>query len=172
MPNDDQRGGAAVLILAVVAAAAIGLGSAWWLAQPDRTLGQYDRLAGEIGCQCGTCPLRPIATCGCGFASGMLTELHELVDEGLPDQEVMSTLIVRYNESIRIKPASSGFELTAWAVPILLLTVGAVALAGTLVRWTQVESGEVEHPAETTAAPTDSSRLRELMEKELEEFGD
>ena len=104
------------LVLAAVVAVALGLGSAWWMAQPDTTVSQYERLGAEIGCQCGTCPMRPIATCGCGFADGMLGELRTLVDEGHDDDEVMATFAARYGDAVRIKPASSGLDLTAWAV--------------------------------------------------------
>ena len=87
------------------------------MAQPDHRIDSFTRLAGEIGCQCGTCPLRPIATCGCGYADGMLAELRELVDTGQSDEQIMTTLATRYDPSVRIKPSGSGFDLVAWAAP-------------------------------------------------------
>ncbi len=146
-------GNGTVLLLTAVAAAALGLGAAWWMAQPDHSIDPFTRLAGEIGCQCGTCPLRPIATCGCGFADGMLAELHELVDSGQSDEQIMATLESRYDPSVRIKPDGAGFGLAAWAAPILLLTVGAVAVGAVLSRLTRRED--------------DDGRLREIVEREL-----
>lgn len=165
-------------VLAAIGAAAFGLGSAWLLAQSPGGLTQFDRLAGEIGCQCGTCPLRPIGTCGCGFADGMLEELGVLVQQGDDDGAIMTTLVSRYNESIRIKPASSGLGLAAWAAPMLLLTLGAVAVAAVLARWTRSAAGpEGPHGDEGRAsadAPEDPerARLRELIDRELREIGD
>lgn len=169
-------------ILAAVVAAAVGVGSAWMLAQSPRGLSQYERLGAEIGCQCGTCPLRPILTCGCGFAAGMLDELHTLVDEGHDDGAIMTTFAARYDESIRIKPASSGLDLAAWAAPMLLLTVGAVVVAAVLSRMARPEAATVELTASpagaTEADPSEAaegaeqSRLREIVDRELSDLGD
>ena len=103
----------------------------------------------------------------------MLTELHELVDEGLSDQEVMNTFVVRYNESIRIKPASSGFDLTAWAAPIMLLTVGAVGIGSVIIRWVKSSRSAAARSAASAAADEHvdatppASRAREIVEREL-----
>lgn len=160
-------------LLAAVAAAAIGLGTAWMLAQAPRGMSQFDRLGAEIGCQCGTCPLRPIATCGCGFADGMLDELHELVDGDHSDDEIMATFVSRYNESIRIKPSSSGLDLIAWAAPMLLLTVGAVAVAAVVRRWAAgaADGAAAAEDGDTESAPAaETSALRERLERELQEL--
>ncbi len=160
--------------LGAVAAALVGLGSAWWLAQPDRSLDPATRLAAEIGCQCGTCPHRPIATCGCGFADGMLAELQEMVDAGMGDEEILTTFASRYDESVRIRPRAGGWSLAAWAVPLMLLSVGAVLLAGVVSRW----AGGRAHTATAAAAPeaeadaappdADAAALRARLERELE----
>jgi len=165
-------------VAAGIGAVALGLGAAWLVAQPPSNLGQYDRLAGEIGCQCGTCPLRPIATCGCGFADGMLDELRALVDEGHGDDEIFTTFVARYNESIRISPRSDGVALTAWAAPLLLLTVGAVVVAGVLARWARVPDApdETMDPSAGTPASgendSDDQRLRAAVDRELEELNE
>lgn len=162
-----------MLAVAVLLAAGLGLGAAWWVAQPPAGLSQFDRLAGEIGCTCGTCPLRPIATCGCGFADGMLGELQELVAESQSDEEIMVAFVASYGDQIRIAPASSGMDLTAWAAPMLLLTVGAVAMGGLILRWVtspEIETGDAPStpPVGGSAAP--ESELHEQVERELEEL--
>jgi cytochrome c-type biogenesis protein CcmH/NrfF len=159
-------------VLAGVFAAVIGLGGGWWAAQPDRSLSQYERLGAEIGCQCGTCPIRPIATCGCAFADGMLSELAGLTDGALDDDEVLTTFVGRYNESIRIKPAGSGFDLVAWVAPMLLLTIGAVGVAAVLYRWvTNEESAAAEAPGEPAVGAAldevDDAAARALVERDL-----
>jgi cytochrome c-type biogenesis protein CcmH/NrfF len=175
VPNRSEAGNAKVLAVAAVLAAVVGLAAGWWVAQPAAGLSQFDRLAGEIGCQCGTCPLRPIATCGCGFADGMLAELEEHVTSGQSDEEIMVAFIASYNESIRIAPSTSGLNLTAWAAPMLLLTVGAVALAGLILRWVSIvdtpgESASGKQPTSTASTNAESSHLHDLVERELEEM--
>lgn len=143
--RQGQEGSGRWLAIAAVAAAAIGLAAAWLVAQPPSGLDQYSRLGGEIGCTCGTCPLRPILTCGCGFADTMLAELRQMVDEGNDDDAIMTAFAANYGESIRIAPHGSGFDLAVWAAPMLFLTLGAVAIAAIIVRW-------VRRPASQAAA--------------------
>ena len=162
-----------MLAVAVLLAAGLGLGAAWWVAQPPSGLSQFDRLAGEIGCTCGTCPLRPIATCGCGFADGMLGELQELVAESQSDEEIMVAFVASYGDQIRIAPASSGMDLTAWAAPMLLLTVGAVAMGSLILRWVtspEIETGDAPSTPPVAGAAAAESELHEQVERELEEL--
>ncbi len=161
-----------LFVLAGIFAAVIGLGGGWWAAQPHGSLSQYERLGAEIGCQCGTCPIRPIATCGCAFADGMLNELAALTDGSLDDDEVLTTFVGRYNESIRIKPAASGFDLIAWVAPMLLLTIGAVGVAAVLYRWvTNEESAAAELPdaaaADAVVDKPDDAAARALVERDI-----
>ena len=166
-----EDGTGKLLLLTAVVAAALGLGAAWWMAQPDYSTNSFTRLSGEIGCQCGTCPLRPIATCGCGYADGMLAELRELIDSGQSDEQVMTTLVARYDASVRIKPEGAGLGLAAWAAPILLLTVGAVGVGSVLARWTR-RSADNSCDEATTTDRDDDARLREIVERELSSLED
>lgn len=165
------------LIVAAIVAAAVGLGGGWWAAQPNSQLSQFERLGAEIGCQCGTCPLRPIATCGCGFADGMLAELAVLAEGSQSDAEVMTTFATRYNPSVRIKPASTGIGLLAWIAPMILLTVGAVGVGAVLLRWAAASEGEADgapRPAgvETASTADESDTARAIVERELEDLAD
>lgn len=178
MVAKNNSGSAGIgLVVAGFLAVVVGLGTAWWMAQPDRSVGQYERLSGVIGCMCGTCPNRPIATCGCGFAENMLGELRDLVDEGHDDDQIMTTFVARYSEAIRIKPRGSGMDLTAWAAPMVLLSLGAVFLGAVLVRWTRrgadvpgstPASAEDEAPEAVTEDETD--RLLARVDRELSEL--
>lgn len=163
--------------LAAIAAAALGLGGAWWLAQPDTSVSQYERLAMEIGCQCGTCPNRPILTCGCGFADNMLGELRAVTGQGQSDDQVMATFVSSYNPSVRIKPAGRGLDLTAWAAPLILLTVGAVALGAAVASWTRRDGAGGDDGISSRQDGADiggdeRDRLRRQVERELGELGD
>ncbi len=179
--GNNQAGSATLIVLTALAAGALGLASAWWMAQPDHRIDPFTRLAGEIGCQCGDCNLRPIGTCGCGFADGMLAELRELVDTGQSDEQVMTTLVARYNSTIRIKPDSSGFGLLAWAVPILLLTMGAVGVGAVLSHWARKDFDDDDPSKPPVASPStpattmqddNDARLRAIVERELDSLSD
>lgn len=106
-----------------------------WLSRSPAGLDQYDRLSAEIGCLCGTCPLRPIGTCGCGFADGMLARLRAEAGDGKTDDEIMAVFVADYGSSIQIKPRGSGVGLLAWAAPIIFLMVGGVFVAAIISHW-------------------------------------
>jgi cytochrome c-type biogenesis protein CcmH/NrfF len=165
------------LVVAAIIAAAVGMGGGWWAAQPHGHLTQFERLGAEVGCQCGTCPLRPIATCGCAFADGMLAELAGLTDGSQSDAQIMTTLVTRYNPSVRIKPAATGVGLLAWVAPMILLTVGAVGVGAALLRWTASDGQEADAnsggPATANVgAPGDAGEARAIVERELADLGD
>jgi len=163
------------LIVAAVIAAAVGLGGGWWAAQPHSHLSQFDRLGAEIGCQCGTCPLRPIATCGCGFADRMLAELAVLTEGSQSDGEIMNTFESRYDPSVRIKPSSTGIGLFAWIAPMMLLTVGAVAVGTILARWASARESEADAAPGATAIPAGASEpdeARAIVEREIADLMD
>lgn len=130
-----MAGKAAPFLLAGLAAVFLAVPTAWWLASAPAAPGQYERLGAEIGCQCGTCPNRPIATCGCGFADRMLGQLRDEVSRGRSDEAILASFESSYGPAIRIKPASSGIDLAAWLAPMMLLLGGAVAVSAVLAHW-------------------------------------
>lgn len=169
--GQQQRGSGRVLAIAAVLAAAFGLAAGWKIAQPPANLDQYARLGGEIGCTCGTCPLRPIATCGCAFADGMLDVLQTLVDEGNDDAAIMVAFVDQYGDSIRIAPHSSGFDLAVWVAPMMLLSLGAVGIGAFILRWTRTAKPPDPPDGPPAEAPSvsDASLLAQV-EAELAEL--
>jgi cytochrome c-type biogenesis protein CcmH len=182
-----------LLVFTVLAVAALVLAVPFsmWLAQSPADQSQAERLGHEIGCVCGTCPLRPIATCGCGFADGMLARLDQEVAAGRTDEEVMAVFVAEYGSQIKIKPEGSGVGLMAWLAPMALLMVGAVVMAGVISHWRDQRSAGGEVPGDATgtvvnassergAADADSSApaekqpdlYRDIVERELDALDD
>ena len=175
----QQHTASPALILCAVAAALVAVAAGWWIAQPPADLTPHDRIAAEIGCVCGTCPNRPIATCGCGFADGMLAELQTLLDEGSDEPTIRAAFVERYGNQVKIVPSARGFELTAWAAPLVLLLVGAVIVGGLLTGWTRAatvttddQPGSPQPAAKPSATAVDAgeSELRERVERELDDY--
>ncbi len=169
-----QRGGATVFVVAGICALLLAVPLSMWLSRAPSGLSQFDRLGTEIGCQCGTCPMRPIATCGCGFADGMLARLSAETAAGKNDAEIMAVFAAEYGPGIKIKPDGSGFGLLAWLAPISLLMVGGVVTAAVIARWREQGSLDV-HETEAAAEPTpggEDDEYRQLVERELGSLGD
>jgi cytochrome c-type biogenesis protein CcmH len=182
-----ERGGAVVFVVIGLVALLAAVPFSIWLSRAPASLTQYERLATEIGCTCGTCPHRPIGTCGCGFADGMLANLRTEVDAGKTDAQIKAVFAAQYGDGTRIKPEASGLDLMAWLAPMALLMVGLVGMAAIIAHWRAAhvaavagEPGEA-HPAgapaagavaaggsttaSTDAAPAD--RYRDIVEREL-----
>ena len=191
-----EGGGAVVFVVLGLVALLAAVPFSIWLSRAPASLTQYERLATEIGCTCGTCPLRPIGTCGCGFADGMLANLRTEVEAGKTDAQIKAVFVAQYGDGTRIKPEASGLDLMAWLAPMALLMVGLVGMAAIIAHWRAAhvaavagEPGEA-HPAgapesaaaaagsaaastgaaAAAAASTDASpadRYRDIVEREL-----
>ncbi len=59
----------------------------------------------------------------------------KLVDAGRSKAEIKDALVAQYGASVLAQPEASGFDLTAYLVPVLAILVAAVALAFSLARW-------------------------------------
>ncbi len=174
-PNESGR--ATLFAAAALAALFLAIPFSIWLARSPASLSQADRLGAEIGCVCGTCPLRPIATCGCGFADGMLARLDQEIAAGHSDDEIMAAFVAEYGASIKIKPEGSGVGLLAWLAPMAFLMVGVVAMAGIISHWRAKHAEEAPAQAAgngnaepAAAAAGDGDRYRKLLERELDDL--
>lgn len=181
--SNYQSGRIGIFVALAIAAFFVAIPTSMWLARPPSNVTQAERLGAEIGCTCGTCPLRPIATCGCGFADTMLVRLDTEVTAGRTDDEIMAIFVADYGNSIRIKPKGTGFDLMVWAAPMVLLMVGAVAMGAVISNWrSQSDLGLEKTPLDEQRArdpepspslsSTDPTRYLEIVEDELDSFED
>ena len=179
--SNYQSGRVGIFAALAMAAFFVAIPTSMWLARPPSDVTQAERLGAEIGCTCGTCPHRPIATCGCGFADTMLGRLDTEVAAGRTDDEIMAIFAADYGNSTKIKPGGTGFDLMVWAAPMVLLMVGAVAMGAVISNWrAQSDSGlektlideqrAMDPEASPSPSSTDPSRYREIVEGELDSF--
>lgn len=186
LSGGNQSGRTILFAVAAIAALLLAVPFSMWLSQAPASLTQTERLGAEIGCVCGTCPLRPIATCGCGFADGMLARLDQEISAAHSDDEIMATFVAEYGTAIKIKPAGTGIGLIAWLAPMAFLMVGAVVLGGVISHWRanqpadglQASAGQAETgvAGSEAAASADGSAkadpFRDIVERELDAFDD
>ncbi len=59
----------------------------------------------------------------------------KLVAAGKSKAEVKDALVAQYGEEVLAQPDASGFDLSAYLVPILAILIAAVAVAYSVVRW-------------------------------------
>src|SRR6478736_2304058 len=74
----------------------------------------------------------------------------KLVAEGKSKSEVKDALVAQYGPSVLALPKASGFDLSAYLVPILALAIAVPALAFSVLRWRR--SGREDEPSANQAA--------------------
>jgi cytochrome c-type biogenesis protein CcmH len=117
---------AAALVLALVVALALAPGAA---AESDTTLNEVEA---EVMCPvCGT--LLQLAESP--QAQREKAFVSRLIAEGRDKQEIKDALVAEYGSEVLALPQDSGFDLSAYVVPIVAFAVAAIALALGVLRW-------------------------------------
>lgn len=115
-------------------------------------------LGKRVKCMCGGCN-DAAGSCyhsggtfsgPCDTALGMLKEIDEHVARGESDGAILKSFVQQYGPTVLIEPPKSGFNLTAWIMPIAVPFLALGALYGILRRWQQPRGAT---PATATRVP-------------------
>jgi cytochrome c-type biogenesis protein CcmH/NrfF len=93
----------------------------------------------------------------------------KLVAEGKSKAEVKDALVAQYGASVLALPKASGFDLSAYLVPILGIAIAAVALLFSVLRWRR-SGRENEPPATNDAASAPQGDDAERLEADLSRY--
>ena len=80
------------------------------------------------------------------------------IARGDSKQEIKDALVREYGQQVLALPDDSGFDLSAYLVPILAFIAGAAALAVGVLRWRR--RGEDEPPGPMAPAPSEEEAER------------
>ena len=92
----------------------------------------------------------------------------KLVAEGKSKAEVKDALVAQYGPSVLALPKASGFDLSAYLVPIIAIAIAAVALAFSVLRWRR--SGRENEPAAGEVAGAPQGEDAERLEADLSRY--
>lgn len=67
--------------------------------------------------------------------------ISRLIEEGKSEGQVKDALVAEYGDEVLALPQGSGFDLSAYLVPIVAFLLAAVALAVAVVRWRRAGGG-------------------------------
>lgn len=83
----------------------------------------------------------------------------KLVAAGKSKAEVKDALVAQYGKEVLAQPDASGFDLSAYLVPVLAILLAAAALTFSVLRWRR--DGNRESTADTAKPPRgeDAERL-------------
>jgi cytochrome c-type biogenesis protein CcmH len=89
--------------------------------------------------------------------------IAELIAQGKTKQEVKDALVAEYGPRVLAQPASDGFDLTAWIVPVLATLAALVLVLTTARRWRRARDAGTPGTAGAAGAggldPDDERRL-------------
>lgn len=83
----------------------------------------------------------------------------KLVAAGKSKAEVKDALVAQYGSDVLALPKASGFDLTAYLVPILAILLAAVAVAYSVLRWRRGGDGPAAGEAPRPPGGEEAERL-------------
>ena len=127
------------------------------------------KLGNRVMCMCGGCN-DTAAKCNhmggnfsgpCETAQAELKELNDRVGQGKADDLVLQSFVQEYGPTVLISPPTTGFDLWAWLMPVLVPLIGIALVWMVVARWRRklaVAAGPPISPELLARARSDISR--------------
>ena len=151
-----RRVRAAVTGLAVLLFIALTLGTALPALAVDATpplptpqlQQRYLALTHELRCM--QCQDESLADSEVNLAGQMRAEVHDLLLQGLSDQQVRYYFVSRYGEFILYKPLMNWRNAWLWAAPALLMLIGLIVGIRIIARRRHLVAQDADEPTDDT----------------------
>ena len=115
---------------------------------------RYKALSQEL--RCPKCQNQNIADSNAPISRDLRAIVHEQLEAGATDEEIIDFLVDRYGEFVRYRPGMDANTLWLWSAPLILLVM-AVAVVVTQIR--------KDRDGQTISSNTErASRLREKFD--------
>ena len=118
---------------------------------------RYYMLSQEL--RCPKCQNQNIADSNAPISQDLRRLLHQQLQAGSSDEEILDYMVARYGEFVRYRPRFGGVSLLLWAAPALLL------LAGMVIMLLVLRSRNGAGKGSAALGPDDRARLDQLLEK-------
>lgn len=125
--------------LAIVAVALSALIMSTRVDGPPRTNEDRVRSLSE-DFACPTCDGQSVAESNAVAAEQIRLEIRRQVDSGRTDEQITESLVASFDESIDLRPRSSGLVGLVWTVPVVVMVFGFAGLATVFRRWNRAET--------------------------------
>jgi len=133
----------------------------------------FKEVSESLVCRCGCNKLLTICEMqGCHSATPMRAEIKEKLAEGEDKEAILAGFVDRYGLVVLSAPPMSGFHLSAWIMPFVVLIAGAWIARRVLGSWkrqtAETRAESPGKPGKKIAKVTDEQRAR--IERELQDF--
>lgn len=126
--------------------------------------GAVRSVTSQLICVCG-CSNMVVASCECGKAKQMTGEAQELLSSGLDTRAVLASFEEKYGAWVLAAPKAEGFNVMAWALPIIAMGFGVVVMVSVLRRL-KPSTEKVSREASNLPLPADVE-CRHILEREI-----
>jgi cytochrome c-type biogenesis protein CcmH len=127
---------------------------------PQTTLGD---LEDEVMCPiCGTL----LELSEAPQAERQRVYIGRLIAEGKTKEQIKDALVTQYGREVLAVPRGSGFDLSAYLVPVIAFLVAIVALAFGVLRWRRVAT----RSSQSAAKPGPGGEEAERLEVDLSHY--
>jgi cytochrome c-type biogenesis protein CcmH len=156
------------LVLCLAALALLLLGAASVAADNGVTDDQVNEVSKDIFCP--VCENVPLDVCPTQACADWRAVVREQLEQGRSKEDIIDDFARQYGEQVRAKPATTGFSLLVWLMPVVAVLGGAVYFSRYLRSLKQPAAAgrPAGTPLARKAPPPDDYRAR--VEKELDEW--
>ena len=102
-------------------------------------------------------------------AQQMKTEIRKRIAEGWTKKQILDEMVANFGPGVLSTPATHGFDLLAWLLPLGGIAVGALALGGGAWYWARSRTDDDE-AVDDGAVDDLGSELEQRLDAELEKF--
>jgi cytochrome c-type biogenesis protein CcmH len=118
-----------VIAVAMFAAPALALIETYDFSDPELEV-RYQSLTQEL--RCPKCQNQNIADSNAPISQDLRKLLHQQLEAGESDDEILDHMVARYGEFVRYRPSFGGVSIILWLAPALLLLAAFGVLLLTL----------------------------------------
>ncbi|EMP55834.1 cytochrome C biogenesis protein CcmH [Marinobacter santoriniensis NKSG1] len=93
---------------------------------------RYQELTAEL--RCPKCQNQNIADSDAPIAADMRDEVYRMMKSGAGNEEIVDSLVARFGEFVRFKPAFNARTFLLWATPAIAVLIGLLAVAAVIIR--------------------------------------
>ena len=102
-------------------------------------------------------------------AQQMKAEIRKRIAQGWTQKQILDEMVASFGPGVLSTPATHGFDLLAWALPIGGIGAGALALGGGAWYWTR-QGRRDPRPGDDDESDVMDSDLERLVDDELARF--
>lgn len=105
-----------------------------------------------------------LATCQCEKAEEMRDQIKTMIGQGKNEEEILEFFVTLYGERILGAPIKKGFNLSAYILPFVVISLGAALVWWVVKKWTRSSQSEKREEEEI------EEEYRKKVRQELDKY--